>query len=72
MEGRADSNLSKLVVNGKNRADEHEDRPERPYQDKYVLPAEFIHTLLYAFKQPYVKSRFPFTPKFKHILAPPS
>ncbi len=32
MEGRADSNLSKLIVNGKNRADEHEDRPERPYQ----------------------------------------
>ncbi len=36
MEGRADSNLSKLVVNGKNRADEHEDRSERSYQEKYV------------------------------------
>ncbi len=49
MEGRADTNLSNLIVNGKHRADEHEDRSERPYQEKYVLPARFIHTLLYAF-----------------------
>ncbi len=69
MEGRADSNLSKLIVNGKDRADEHGDRSERSYQEKYVLPAKFIRTFLYAFiNNPKLSAVFQFKPKFKHIL----